>query len=125
MKFEECVALGDEYACRKLFNKEQHTVSWAVKEGLLDVLKWMFNNKVDVDWSDGLIDAITIGNLEIVIWMHKNFTVGVGDWSEALRLAAMEGKKDIFKWIENNTNAKCPVEVKLLWNYMWLNNRLK
>ena len=63
------------YVYRKKYN-----LKWAVINGDLEIVKWLYHNRKEGCTTDVMIWAVEYGHLEILKWLHTNCTEGCTKW---------------------------------------------
>jgi len=56
----------------KKYNKEIHTWNWAAKNGHLEVVKWLHENRKEGSTTKAMDFAAEYGHLEILKFLHEN-----------------------------------------------------
>ena len=77
----------------------------AAMNGHLDVVKWLHINRTEGCSKDAIESAAYYGHLEVVKWLHFNRSEGCGKW--AMVRAACNGHLDVVKWLHSNRTEGC------------------
>jgi hypothetical protein len=73
--FVTAVRLENEYAIGKLYDVDEHTWDWAAKNGHLEFVKWLHENRAEGCSTWAMDGAADNGHLEIVKWLHENLCI--------------------------------------------------
>ncbi|KAE9073979.1 hypothetical protein PF007_g25590, partial [Phytophthora fragariae] len=77
----------------------------AAKNGHLEVVKWLHQNRAEGCTSHAMDSAAGHGHLDVVKWLHLNRTEGCT--SDAMDSAASGGHLDVVKWLHRNRMEGC------------------
>ena len=101
--FVLAVELKNFYVANKIYNKDKHTLKWAIKVGYLNIVKYLIKiNNSDYNLSPTPIDlACEYGHLHLVKWFHKNSYICT---DYAMNHAAKNGHLNIVKWLHKHAH---------------------
>lgn len=99
-------AYDDEAAPPSAFGCTTDAMDLAAKNGHLEVVKWLHENRTEGCSIDALERAAENGHLEIVKWLCENRREGSLD--KAVGFAADEGRTDVVEWILNMLKPQGP-----------------
>lgn len=88
----------------KKYNKNLHTLLWAVHHNKLHVVKWIYLHGFESPTEITLESSAKRGHLEILIWLIQNTTINCTQ--RTLDIAACNGQEAVVKWIHLNTDIK-------------------
>ena len=74
--------------------------TWAAKNGYLDVVKRLHDNRSEGCTKDAMDGAARNEHLEIVEWLHDNRSEGCT--KDAMDEAALKGHREVLKWLHDN-----------------------
>jgi hypothetical protein len=78
--FNLSVILQREFVVKKLYKSKIHTWNWASKNGNLEIVEWLHENKKEGCTSDTMDLASQNGHLKVVEFLHYNRTEGCTTW---------------------------------------------
>ena len=82
-----------------------NAMTWAVRKGHLEVVKWLHENRQEGCTIDAMNWAAGRGHLDVMKWLHENRQEGCT--TGAMDYAAEEGHLDVVKWLHENRQEGC------------------
>lgn len=104
--FVLAVELKNFYVAKKIYNKNKHTIKWAIKIGYLNIVKYLeelnnFSGCNDNIAPTSMDLACEYGHLDIVKWFHKKL-YKCTDY--AMNHAAKNGHYSIVQWLHKHSH---------------------
>ena len=85
--------------------KKSYMWEWAVRQGRLDVVKWLHENRNEGCTTDAMDHAASNGYLDVVKSLHENRKEGCTEW--AMNWAAENGHFGVVHWLRENNCRNC------------------
>ena len=86
--------------------RDYHTYEYLSEKGCLEGLKWVYTHNPEAKCSTHAMDnAAKNGHLDVVKWLHENRIEGCTD--DAMEKAAENGHYEIVKWLYKNRCEGC------------------
>jgi len=92
--FETCVKYNNKFACKQLYKNYVHTVSWACKEGLLDVVKYLVEEHGETPNPFSIDCAAAQGHAHIVKYLIQ---YGIKPNQATYHLASKNGHMNVLQ----------------------------
>ena len=93
------------YRLKIPFNNICDPMNYAARNGHLEIVKWLHENRKEGCTKDAMNMAAEKGHLKVIKWLHKNRQEGCT--SDAMNLAAEEGHLRVIKWLHKNKKEGC------------------
>ena len=79
---------------------DEDVMDWAAKNGHLDVVVWLHENRTEGCSVEAMDWAAKNGHLDVVKWLHENRTEGCS--KDAMYWAVGNGHWDVVEWLRDN-----------------------
>jgi hypothetical protein len=87
------------------FSGSKSAMADAARNGHLEVVKWLHDNRSEGCTTRAMDDAAYNGHLDVIKWLHCNRTEGCS--KDAMDWAARYGHLDVVKWLHANRSEGC------------------
>jgi len=96
-------------------------IDWSARNGHLEIVKWLFENRKDGFTSISIDFASMNGHLHVVKWFSKNTRVVCSE--QTMQFALENNHTTIMKWLhENKTECQSKEYVHIIVRYAWISH---
>jgi hypothetical protein len=106
------VKLNKKDIIKKVYDPEIHNWNKCSSVGDLEIIKWLHKNNIEGCSSVAMDIASDNGHLEVVKWLHFNRTEGCT--RDAMDYASENGHLEVVKWLHENRDEGCTQEAIFL-----------